>query len=345
MSDEISQPSVESAPSGPQEVVVVEQPRPSFEETLAKVGSEIFSRKEPERDAGGRFQPKVVAPPELGAPEGVEVPGSPVAAPPELAPAPTIEAPQSLPASLREKWPTLPPDVQRDIAARESEAHQRITTDGQRIKSLQQYEELAAPLAEAAKSLNVSVPEYQRGLMEGDRFIKQHPDQAILRIAQAYGVDLNALVTGAPQPQRQPNPNSDVLRELHNVKSELTSIKEQTAAEKLKAAEQTVASFKKDKPYFDEVEPLMTKLYEPGMDLNALYDMAVNASPDVRAKLTADKAKEAAEKAAAEAKERQAKDAKVAPFARRPGTAPTAPAKARSWQETFDNKAREVRSR
>jgi hypothetical protein len=338
MTDEISQPSTESAPSGPQEVVVVEQPRPSLEETLAKVGNDIFSRNEPERDAGGRFQPKVVAPPESGAPEGVEVPGSPVAAPPELAPAPTIEAPQSLPASLREKWSTLPPDVQRDIAARESEAHQRITTDGQRIKSLQQYEELAAPLAEAARALNLSVPDYQRGLMDGDRFIKQHPDQAILRIAQAYGVDLNALVTGAPQPQRQPNPNSDLYRELNAVKSELTSIKEQTQSEKLKAAEQTVASFKKDKPYFDEVEPLMTKLYEPGMDLNALYDMAVNASPEVRARV-------AAEKAAAEAKERQAKDAKVAPFARRPGTAPTAPVKAGSWQETFDNKARELRSR
>jgi len=338
MSEEIAQPSAESAPSGPQEVVVVDQPRPSLDETLAKVGNEIFSRHEPERNVDGRFKSKVVAPADAGAPEGVEVPGSPVAAPPELAPVPTIEAPQSLPASLREKWPTLPPDVQRDIAARESEAHQRITTDGQRIKSLQQYEELAAPLAEAAKSLNLSVPDYQRGLMEGDRFIKQHPDQAILRIAQAYGVDLNALVTGTPQPQRQPNPNGDLYRELNAVKSKLSSIEEQTQSEKLRAAEQTVASFKKDKPYFDEVESLMTKLYEPGMDLNALYDMAVNASPEVRARVTA-------EKAAAEAKERQAKDAKVAPFARRPGTAPTAPARAKSWQETFDNKAREVRSR
>ena len=338
MSEEIAQPSTESAPSGPQEVVVVDQPRPSLDETIAKIGNDIFNRKDPERDSGGRFQSKVVAPADAGAPEGVEVPGSPVAAPPELAPVPTIEAPQSLPASLREKWPTLPPDVQRDIAARESEAQQRITTDRQRIKALQQYEELAAPLAEAAKSLNLSVPDYQRGLMEGDRFIKQHPDQAILRIAQAYGVDLNALVTGTPQQQRQPNPNGDLYRELNAVKSKLSSIEEQTQSEKLRAAEQTVASFKKDKPYFDEVEPLMVKLHEPGMDLNALYDMAVNASPEVRARVTA-------EKAAAEAKERQAKDAKVAPFARRPGTAPTAPARAKSWQETFDNKAREVRSR
>jgi len=343
MSDEIIQPSTEPAPSGPQEVVVIDQPKPTWEDSLSDVADKIFDRGNGGTDRGsdGRFQPKVVAP---GAPEGVEVPGSPVAAPPDPQPV-VIEAPQSLPADVKAKWPTLPPEVQKYWSDREGEVHKKLTADGERIKSLQQYEELAAPLAEAAKAFNVSVPEYQRALMEGDRFIKQNPAQAILKIAQNYGVDLNALVSGTPQPQRQPNPNSDLYRELHSLKSKLTSIEEQTAAEKLKAAEQTVASFKKDKPYFDEVEPLMTKLYEPGMDLNALYDMAVNASPEVRAKLTADKAKEAAEKAAAEAKERQDKDAKVAPFARRPGTVSTAPVKAKSWQETFDNKAREIRSR
>lgn len=342
MSDEITQPSTEPAPSGPQEVVVIDQPKPTWEDSLSDAADKIFDRGNGGTDRGsdGRFQPKVVAP---GAPEGVEVPGSPVAAPPDPQPV-VIEAPQSLPADVKAKWPTLPPEVQKYWSDREGEVHKKLTADGERIKSLQQYEELAAPLAEAAKAFNVSVPEYQRALMEGDRFIKQNPAQAILKIAQNFGVDLNALVSGALQPQ-QPNPNSELHRELNAVKSQLTAFQEEARSRELKAAEQTVASFKKDKPYFDEVEPLMAKLYEPGIDLNALYDMAVNASPEVRAKVEADKVKAAAEKAAAEAKERQDKDAKITPFAKRPGSAPTAPAKARSWQETFDNKAREVRSR
>lgn len=337
MSEEIAATS--SEPSAPQEVVVVEQNTPSLEDTLSATWDKISARDNPERGEGGRFAAKAGAETATPAPE---VPGSPQAAPAPEPATPAIAAPQSLPEDVKGLWSTLPRNVQESWAKRELEASQKITANGEQLKVLRQYEESLAPHAERVRAANTTPHEYVRALFEAETFIEQQPVEAIRRIAAKAGLDLGQLGLHGTQ---QPNPNSDIIRELNAVKAQLAAFQQQSVQERVKQAEQTVESFKKDKPYFDEVEPLMTKLYEPGMDLDKLYDMAVNASPEVRAKRDIEAKAAADKKAAEEAKERQSKDAKVATFAKRPGSTPTAPVKGKTWMDTFDNKAREVRSR
>lgn len=308
-------------------------PRETFDQTLERVASEQFDGK---RGSDGRFQPKVVA---RGAPSASEVPGSPTAAPPDPA-QPVIEAPQSMPADVKALWSALPSEVQKYWSTRESDIHKKITADGERLKSLGAFEEVAKTLDSRLKQVNAPAPEYFRRLAAADQLLATDGVRGLQEIARMYGIDLRAAFQ--PAPAGAPNASSPEATQL---RSQIESLRQEIKGGKVEAAQRTIDEFKKDKPHFDAVESLMVDLYKPGMDLSALYEMAVRAHPEVSAKIAAEAADAAKKKAEAEAKEKAAKDAKIAPLARRPGSAPTAPLKGKSIWDTMDRVAGEITSR
>ncbi len=332
MSDEIENVSAEVATP---EAAVVETP-PTIEETMDRVAREVAER-EPLQGPDGRFQPKVAAP---GAPAGTDVPGKPELAAPEPV-KPGIDAPQSLSDDVKKVWAQLPPAVQAEWAKRESESTQKITTDGQRIKALSSFEDALAPFQARLQQVQAPPHEYVRRLAQADQLLASDPHRGIQEVARLYGIDLRQAVTG------QPDPSSALHSEVKSLKAELSQLKEADANARIRVANQQIEQFKKDRPHFDAAEDMMDKLIRSGAakGLEDAYDMAINAHPEIRAKIAADATKAAEAKAAEDAKARQAKDAKISPLARRPGSTPTAPIKGKSIWDTAERVAADIRAR
>lgn len=339
MNEEQVSSSTEGTPSAPA-TTTSETPaaKPSLFDSMDRIGREILA-KQPVHGEDGRFQPKVVAD---KAPAANEVPGGPqTAQTPDPQPV-VIEAPQSLPADVKGEWAKLPPSVQKYWADRESEIHKRFTTDGERLKALSSYEEVLSPYQERLKQVGAPPVEYIRRLAEADKLLSTDPRAGIAEVARMYGINLGQL---QQHPGAQPDPNRALARELTQLRSQLDTLTKGAEADKLKAAEDQIKAARKDMPHYDAVEHLMVKLFEPGMDLKDLYNMAVNAHSETREKVAAEVKKAADEKAAEEAKEKAKKDAKLATQATRPGSTPTAPLKGKNMWDTMDRVGREIQAR
>lgn len=313
---------------------------------MASVASEIYAR-EPSRGDDGKFQAKVAAP---GAPEATQVPGQSQAAPPAPAPL-VIEAPQSWPADVKGKWAALPPDIQKYVSDREGEVHKKFTTDGERLNVLSAIEQATAPFAERLREVGVPQHEYFRNLMSFDVGLKQDPLGAVRALEAYTGLNFAQLSQYAgqqPQPGQQPVPqhaqHDPRLNALHN---QVQTLQKQNEDARLSAATQQINEFKAGKPHFDKVEPLMSQLIAGGVakGLQDAYEQAIKIDPDVSAALAAEASAAALKKAEDEAKERSSKDRRVAPFARRPGSAPTAPTKGNTIWDTLKSVGKEVTAR
>lgn len=315
------------------------EPR-SLDDTLAATMAEIKARR-PAQGEDGKFIPKAGA--ETATPK-VEVPGSPQAAAPEPA-MPAIAAPQSLPATLSDKWATAPREVQEWIANREAEAHKKITSDGERLKSYEAFDEALAPSRDFIEQHKIPRAEYVRRLAVADHALRTQGPAALAEIARMYGIAVPQSIGHAQQGQPMDPQYSALAQELGAIKSQLTQQQEAERNARLAESEKKIEAFKKNAPHFDKVEPLMTKLYEPGMDLETLYEMAAKAHPEVSKLL----AEEAAAKAKAEETERlkkeQADAAKLATLSRKPGSVGTAVKPAGSWEDTMRAQHRAIKAR
>ena len=341
MSDEQIQTGIE--PSGTIGAPSEPAPPPTLDETLSRVADEVYAR-EPVRGTNGQYQPKVVA---QGAPAAPVIPGQSGTAPPDPAP-PVIEAPQSWSADVKGKWSTLPPEVQRYIADREGEVHKKFTTDGQRLKDYEGVDTALEVAKDFLESNRIPKAEYIRRLAVADTMLRTNPQQALAEIARLYGVQM-AAPTGA-----QPDPNNPLIKTVNELQTQVKNLRQSSETAALAKSQEAIDSFKKDAPHFDAVENLIADLIESGAAakvpgdaplLKKAYDLAINLNPEVKGKIEADAKKAADEKAAAEAKERATKDAKLAPLARRPGSAPTGPLKGKTWMDTLQRVGDEVYGR
>jgi hypothetical protein len=162
-------------------------------------------------------------------------------------------------------------------------------------------------------------------LLDAQRKLEADPVAGLVHVGLGYGVDLRPFFQarsghssqGGQQPsanQVAPDPRTAQL--LTELREELRQTKHALAAHESKAnaKERTerqawdaaLAEFAHDKPYFEEVKPLMAALVDSrqARDLAEAYDMAVNAHPDIRQRIHADQRQADEEKRAAEARTR-----------------------------------------
>lgn len=336
MTDEISVADVSNA-APPIEAVSEAPPERSMDDTLAATFEAMKARR-PEHGEDGRFQAKAGA--ETATP-ALQVPGSPEAAPPEPTKS-AIEAPQSLPADVRAEWNALPPKVQEYWASRESEIHKKITTDGERLKSIEAFDEALAPAREFIEQNRIPKPEYIRRLAAADHALRTNGPAALQEIARMYGIS-----PGAAQTIGQPvDPQFNALaQELGAIKSHLTAQQQATEQAKVAEAEAKIEAFKKNAPHFDKVEALMTKMYEPGMDLAQLYDMATRAHPEVSKALSAEQEAKAKADAIEKQKAQAAAAAKLSTQSRKPGSVGVIAKAGGSWEDSMAATFRGIRAR
>lgn len=310
----------------------------SMDETLAAEFERIKAAR-PQQGEDGKFIAKAGATP--ATPE-IKVPGSPEAAPPDPA-RPVIEAPQSLPADVKAEWSTLPPKVQEYWANRESEIHKKITTDGERLKSIEAFDEALAPAREFIEQNRIPKPEYIRRLAAADHALRTNGPAALAEIARMYGINPAA----APQIAGQPvDPQFNALaQELGAIKSQLTAQQQAAETARLAEAEAKIDAFKKNAPHFEKVEALMTKLYEPGMELGQLYDMATKAHPEVSKLIQAEQEAKAKAEAIEKQKAEAAKAAKLSTLSRKPGSVGVVAKAGGSWEDSMAATFRSIRAR
>lgn len=217
--------------------------------------------------------------------------------------------PSSWKKDYEEHWGKLDPTLQDYIQQREADYTKGVST-------YKNQWDMAAPIMETVRQFE---PLLQHHGVAPQQWISQlgnahaklvmgSPEQKLETFAQLandYGVNLGQL-TG----QSGYDPQfSQLAQELNQIKNQWSSFQSQQEMAEQTQLQSEIASFKDDKPYFEEVRETMAGLLQNGManDLQSAYDKAIRLNDDVFQKVHAGQAQksEAAQRekvAAAKAK-------------------------------------------
>jgi hypothetical protein len=243
-----------------------------------------------DRAEDGKFtngkEPEVVQPP----PEPVKV----------------VDPPQSWTSEQRTHWAKLPPETQEYILQRESEAHKAITSYGERVKSYEPLERIITQHRQSFERRGLDAARAVETLFSAQDALDRNPVDGLINIGLSYGIDLRPAFNGQQGSIPAADPRVGQLESrLSQWEQHLTQQQRAEAERQTAEAESTLNAFSKDKPYFQDVRAMMASFMRDGHadNLQAAYDMAVNASPQTRERIQADQRK-------AKEEERKAEEAK-----------------------------------
>lgn len=280
---------------------------------------------------------------------------------------PAIDYPTSWSSDYKDKWGTLPPEVQKYVSQREQEASQLISRQGSQLKA---YE----PLRDVYGALNQwGVPqgreaEVIQSWARAQQYLDQNPAEGLKWLAQSYGVDLGKLV-GQPQQQGQPqNPIDDLFKDprvdemqkrfeaaeqqrqaleqqLRQVTGHLSAREQAEMQKQTQFIQDQISKFAANAPHFSKLEDevtkeinfLKTKSEWQGASaqdlLKEAYDRAAYANKEVRELILADQRKAETEKAQKEAAAKQAQAKKISSMNVRTGVNASTPTFDGRWDD------------
>lgn len=335
----------------PVALTVTEKPEatPNWEEAADAEMSAIFRKNNPERAEDGKFasrEPKD----ESSLPDQAQTK-------PEDQPVAVTPAPTSWSTEAKELWPTLSPAAQEIILKREKEASETITRQGQ---DLSQYEPIKAVIDQHRDIFTknaISVDDGLARMLNAERLLDRDPYAAIPMIAQAYGVDLNRLVTGQQQPQD--SATSALHQRIAQLESQLNDtssrIQQREALEaqtQLQSTQTLIEKFSQDKPDWADlendvheaiigikaaIEQGVRPAMPPDQILSTAYERAQRNNPEAWAKKQeADrKAEEAKKLAEAQKRADEAKRSKVVNISSSPASGKQVSSMDDTLRETF----------
>ena len=191
--------------------------------------------------------------------------------------------PSSWKKDYEEHWGKLDPTLQDYIQQREADYAKGVST-------YKNQWDMAAPIMESIRQFE---PLLQHHGVAPQQWISQlgnahaklvmgSPEQKLETFAQLandFGVNLGQL-TG----QSGYDPQfSQLAQELNQIKNQWSSFQSQQEMAEQTQLQSEIASFKDDKPYFEEVRETMAGLLQNGManDLQSAYDKAIRLNDDV----------------------------------------------------------------
>lgn len=289
------------------EPVEAPEQEPTLRETIESAvdASEAEQSAQPGSPPAGQPAPAapVVAPTVPTAPTGPEgakpaaAPGTPAAAAgtPSGAQAASVElkAPNQWKPHVREKWNTLPREVQEEVLRRESDNLRLIGSVGQKIRMADEIGQHLAPFAERLQETGASPQAFMADVFSTVKSLSsgtpQERAEVVANIVQSYGIDLRMLDSVLAQRLSAPPPDPRVIeaqRRAMAAESQLTRhnmVREQQVQQ---TAATTLTSFAADpkNEFFGDVRELMADLIESGRatSLEDAYAASVWANPDTR---------------------------------------------------------------
>lgn len=291
-------------------------------------------RAERLRDEKGRF---ARAQEDATAAEVAEAPDEPE----EVAPAPSKPAPGSWPKEMKERFGSLPAEVQDYVLQREADVSRSINQFSVKAKAYDQIAGVLSPYEPLLRADGLEPVGVINGLMQTYYTLRNGAPQqkaaAVMQLAQQFGVDL-----GQSQDGQQPGNSAydpqvyDKLAKLEQQLLQRQYAEEQAAEREVMT---TIEQFRANAPHFEAVKAHMGALLANGAarDMQDAYDQACWANPEVRATLLQEQeAKRRAEQAKVTAEAKKAASVNVS----RRGTQP--PAKA---QGSIEDTLRETYAR
>jgi hypothetical protein len=332
------------APSTPSE----QTPSPEASEAAIDADLQaIWAKNNPTRDESGKFKSNS---PEAPAAETQSVAtgetkseGQTPGDKPVETVKPSIDPPSSWSREVREKWASLPPDVQEYVARRESESHSQITRLGQTARAAEPLLNVIEQNRELFSRRNVQPEQGVAALLNAQRKLDENPVAAIGWLAQQYGVDLS-MFANADGSQSAQSPQVAMLQaEIASMRQQLaetSSTVRQTQAERqaneLARHQSAVDAFLNGKSLTESDESELVVLiaserqFNPGKNAEQLLQDAWETfqarSPERRQKMIEQQISEAQAKRDEEAKKKATEAKKLASINVRstPATSPNA---------------------
>lgn len=261
------------------------------------------------------------------------------------------EPPLSWTKQGRAIWDNLPPLAQQEVLKREADTQRGVEKLKEQYREL---EEAVAPYKGMIHSMGRTTGAAIKGLFDWQMALAgPNKADAFRQLAANLGVDLKSLVTDEAAQATPQAPGADVPQELKPVldqyaskisllDQEVNHWKRTQAEQQQAQANQMIEKWAENKPHFAAVRELMGQLINSelalvqagrpasgrfikngNIDLDAAYEAAIYANPDVRKQILADEAQRKAEEARTKAKLEVSK-AKKAGVSVKPN-APTAP--------------------
>ena len=311
----------QTATPAPAETVKTETAPPAKAETTSTAAERA-------RDDKGRFAPKTsISEPskpgeesataaETAAPEPSKAKAEGAAPPPSVpsaeATSPKFKPPQAWKATLREKWGTLPAEVQEEIDRREREITKSLSETAHARQFAQQFQQTIQPY-EAIIRANGHHPMQTVGnLLQTAATLQlgtaQQKAAVVAQVIKGYGIDIDSLAQALEQPgqpaqQARPPQHQDPAAIARQV------FQEQIAQAQQARQAKELETFKTSHEFFDDVRDTMADLIEAAsrrgqaLSLEDAYKRAVALDPELSKVLDQRKAAEAA-RAQAEAAEK-----------------------------------------
>jgi hypothetical protein len=282
-------------------------------ETTTETVAEPAVSAEPEktekvRDESGKFAKKEPEPVEKPVEKQTDTPIEKTE--PE---APVKRAPSSWKKETQAEWEKLPSHVQEDVLRREADFHKGIEQYKQHAQKAQVYEQAIAPYQRTLQQMGVAPEQAIGALFKADDLLRNsapHEKAAYFaQLAKDYGVQLDEI----KQPPQVDPAYQQLLNEVRSLKTSEFQREQQRQQAEQQSLNSTIAKFSEGKEHFDAVREDMAALLQAGraQDLEAAYDMAIWARPDLRSGLLQQQTQAAEERARASIQAKRAQSASV----------------------------------
>lgn len=307
MSDELQ--SVETAetvdavietPSEATETVVSE------DDAMSAIYDKLVTNNGADRAGDGKFKsPKaesVVPAPVDGSPGGEEgAADEPVEADAGVQQVPA--APSHLPGEIKAAWDKMPPEAQKAFAEYTGQQDKKFSELG---RELQKYKPVNDVVNEFGEYFDGTKGRHDpaqamRALFNIQRNMDTDPVGTLYKIAQTYGIH-DQLFQGNADSSREISSLTQTIQQLRQQVSQLADgdyIQDQFSRfNEQESVNRTIEDFAKSATFYADVEDALPSFIDlarsrlgdtakPGELLKTAYDMAVNAIPEVRAKVKA----------------------------------------------------------
>jgi hypothetical protein len=273
--DQSSEP--EPAATSAEQPAEAPTPEPAAEPASAPEAPEAKAVRE--RSPDGKFATKKAAP--------AADPAAPAPAPAPVAE--TYKPPQSWKAQIRERWASLPPEVQAEVVRREREVEGNLRESAEAKKGWSQFRETVTPYEAMLRAEGVDPIRAVGSLLQTMAALRtappQHKAAMVANMVKSFGVPIDALdaalVGEASQPQSQAPYRDPRVDQLFSRLEQAQAARQQQTQAQAQQEIQSVAG----EEFFEDVREDMADLIDAAsrrgvaLSLKDAYSRAVKLNP------------------------------------------------------------------